>query len=197
MSPLLTTYANGSARGYGAFSVAAAAGSFESIATVTVGSGGAASVAFTSIAGTYTHLQIRMLARSNRVSTGDWAKVRFNSDSGSNYSYHDIYAEGTGSATSYGSANESSINVDSLTAQNSTANLFGAFVLDILDYANVNKYKTTRYLGGHDANGSGVVNFGSGNWRSTSAITSIQITPGLGTGFAQYSSFALYGIKGA
>ena len=37
----------------------AAGGDFESIATVTVGGGGAASIEFTSIPGTYQHLQIR------------------------------------------------------------------------------------------------------------------------------------------
>jgi hypothetical protein len=38
--------------------------SYESIATVTVGGGGAATVAFTSIPATYTHLQIRGIGRS-------------------------------------------------------------------------------------------------------------------------------------
>jgi hypothetical protein len=43
-----------------------AVGDYESIATVTVGSGGAANVEFTSIPATYTHLQLRLLAsRSN------------------------------------------------------------------------------------------------------------------------------------
>jgi hypothetical protein len=40
----------------------AAVGDYESIATVSVGGGGAADVEFTSIPGTYTHLQIRALS---------------------------------------------------------------------------------------------------------------------------------------
>ena len=57
MSPILQSRANASAIGYGAFSVAAA-GDFESIATVSVGSGGAAEIEFTSIGTDWTHKQI-------------------------------------------------------------------------------------------------------------------------------------------
>ena len=46
-------------------------GSYESIATVTVGSGGAASVEFTSIPSTYTHLQIRAIVRTNYTSSNN------------------------------------------------------------------------------------------------------------------------------
>ena len=77
---------------------------------------------------------------------------------------------------------------------NSTANCFGVAVIDILDYANTNKYKTYRSLTGGDANGSGQVLLRSSNWRSTSAVTSMTLYPGVGN-FTQYSSFALYGIK--
>jgi hypothetical protein len=65
--------------------------------------------------------------------------------------------------------------------------------MDILDYANTNKFKTTRTLEGYDANGSGNVSLTSGLWQSTSAINSITITA-VGT-FNQYSQFALYGVK--
>jgi hypothetical protein len=74
------------------------------------------------------------------------------------------------------------------------ANTFGTFILDILDYKDTNKYKTARSLDGSDANGSGEISLRSGSWRNTAAITSITLTP-TGTGIAQYSSFALYGIK--
>jgi hypothetical protein len=68
-------------------------------------------------------------------------------------------------------------------------------ILDILDYADTNKFKTTRSLTGFDRNGAGSVSFNSGNWRSGSAITSIRLFAG-NNAFAQYSSLALYGIKG-
>jgi hypothetical protein len=75
--------------------------------------------------------------------------------------------------------------------------LFGTVIIDILDYANTNKYKTQRSLGGNDRNGAGYIDFSSGNWRNTNAITSIDIKALYGTGFAQYSHFALYGIASA
>ena len=78
-----------------------------------------------------------------------------------------------------------------------TANTFGAGVIDILDYAKTNKYKATRQLSGISSNATvgdrDYLLYGSGLWRSTSAITSITLT---GNSFVQYSHFALYGIKG-
>jgi predicted patatin/cPLA2 family phospholipase len=77
-----------------------------------------------------------------------------------------------------------------------TASTFGAGVIDILDYADTNKFKTTRTLNGVSSNASSAIDYiflVSGLWRSTSAITSITLT---GNNFAQYSHFALYGIKG-
>ena len=57
------------------------AGDFESISTVSVGSGGAANVEFTSIPATYTHLQIRSLAQTNRSSIGrDIVNININND---------------------------------------------------------------------------------------------------------------------
>ena len=57
----------------------------------------------------------------------------------------------------------------------SATSTFGTFIIDILDYANTNKYKTTRALAGYDGNGSGGPSLDSGNWRNTNAITSIKL----------------------
>lgn len=169
-----------------------AAGDFESIATVTVGSGGASTVTFSTIPGTYSHLQIRYLAR---VSSGNLFYARFNSDSGSNYPYHRLSGNGS-AASAYGTSATSKID-DIFLTTNST-NIFGVGFMDLLDYANTNKYKTLRALTGYENNSAGQVILGSGLWMSTSAITSIEFTPttSLAT-FAQYSHFALYGIKAA
>jgi hypothetical protein len=82
------------------------------------------------------------------------------------------------------------------TGNNSTASVFAAQIIDILDYANTNKYKTLRALSGFDNNGSGTVRLGSSLWISTVAISSIQIFNYGGSDFNEYSQFALYGIKG-
>ena len=172
--------------------------SFESIATVTVGSGGASYVEFTSIPSTYTHLQIRAIARVNNTSDSDW-HLRFGTtnspDTGSNYSNH--YLGGNGSTTyAGGSANQVSIYTGVNGLSGMTSNVFGATVTDILDYANTNKYKTVRSLNGVDANGSGYAQMYSGSWRNSGAISYIRILVFSGS-FTQYSSFALYGIKAA
>jgi hypothetical protein len=170
--------------------------SFESIQTVTVGSGGASEVEFTSIPSTYTHLQIRAIVRSNR-NTGDALNVRFNSDTSSSYARHGLYGNGSSTGASGGSS-ETAIEAWSNIADNSmTASVFTGGIMDILDYANTNKYKTVRSLQGNDVNGSGHIYLASGLWTNTSAITSIKFYVAYGTGVMQYTQFALYGIKGA
>jgi hypothetical protein len=76
-----------------------------------------------------------------------------------------------------------------------TASVFGAGVIDILDYANTSKYKTIRTLSGWDKNGGGNVGLSSGLWLSTSAISSIVIGSQTGN-LVTNTQFALYGIKG-
>jgi hypothetical protein len=76
------------------------------------------------------------------------------------------------------------------------ADAFGAGVVDILDYKDTNKYKTVRNLTGVDMNGMGELGLISGLWRNTNAITSILFYPPANN-IAQYSHFALYGIKSA
>lgn len=189
MSPILGIWASANS--------AAAATSFESIATVTVGSGGAANVEFTSIPGTYTHLQIRCIARTDRANAlGDYLAVTVNSDTGSNYSSHALYGNGS-SVTVDTNTSATFATFHRFSGSSQTASVFGAGVLDILDYKNTNKYKTFRSLAGWDSNGSGVIFFDSNLWMSTSAITSIKLAVGGGTSINQYSHFALYGIKGA
>jgi hypothetical protein len=170
--------------------VAASTTAYESIATTTLGSS-TATITFSSIPATYTHLQLRWFSKNT---SADYSiRAQFNSDTAANYSYHGLY--GTGALPGvFNGVSQTFLQV----GQNadSTASIFGSGVADILDYANTNKYKTTRTLSGYDKNGGGAVTFESGAWRSTSAITSISLFDAAGD-FAQYSSFALYGIKGA
>jgi hypothetical protein len=189
VSPILGIWAS---QNYSRYSLPT---SFESIATATVGSGGSSTITFSSIPSTYTHLQLRGIARE-KAGSGSLYNLMFatfNSDTGSNYSYH--YLRGSGSAAAAGAgASQTSMSFGGIEQGDNTASTFGANVIDILDYANTNKYKTIRSLFGYDANGSGYIVFSSDAWRSTSAVTSITLTPA--NGFAQYSTFALYGIKG-
>lgn len=166
---------------------------YVSIQTATVDSGGAASITFSSIPSTYTHLQIRWIARSTTANAdGNW--IRFNSDSGTNYKNH--YLEGNGATASAGAPSTNTYNFAyTMTSSSQTANVFGIGIIDILDYANTNKNKVIRNLGGFDNNGTGLMDLNSGLWISTSAITSIVLSPANGGNYAQYSQIALYGVK--
>ncbi len=169
---------------------AAAGGDYESIATVTVGAGGTSTITFSSIPSTYQHLQIRYIARNSSLSSN--TVMTFNSDSAGNYSTHYLLGNGA-SASSAGEVNSTYIYTDIL-SQTSTS--YAATIVDVLDYKDTNKYTTARSLSGLDMNGSGTVWLVSGAWRNTAAVNSITFKIGAGFNFAQYSSFALYGIKG-
>lgn len=179
------------------FLSAVSAGSYDSIATTTVGAGGTSTISFTSIAGTYSHLQIRAMGRTDRTpSTLDGFRIQFNSITTTSQ-YRSHYLGGNGSSGFSGDeGNTAGIVAQRFSTQASTTSNYGVAIIDILDYANTNKYKTTRCFGGTDQNGSGEIYITSGVWMNTAAITRIDIIPNIGTNFSQYSSFALYGIKG-
>jgi len=175
--------------------IAPSTNSYESIATVTVGSGGSSTITFSSIPSTYTHLQIRYIARGTTSATNTGLWIYFNSDTAANYSAHQLYADGsTVGSNAYGGNPTSSTYVGYITAATATASAFGVGVIDLLEYKNTNIYKTVRSLEGNDKNGSGNMNLRSLNWRSTSAISTIVLQAETGN-LAQYSQFALYGVK--
>jgi hypothetical protein len=175
--------------------VAASTTAYESIATTVVGSGGTSTVTFSSIPSTYKHLQLRIIARSSYTNVQDYLGIAYNSDGGANYANHGLYGDGS-TASALGLASQTENWIQRMAGDSATASVFGAAVIDILDYANTSKYKTERNLGGFDNNGSGRIYLASGLWQNTAAINRIDITSGDGASILQYSSFALYGIKG-
>jgi hypothetical protein len=162
--------------------------SYASIATQTVGSGGASSITFSSIPSTYTHLEFRYLLKP---STGgyQYLNATLNGDSGANYSYHFLVGEGTSPAAAGVGTSASLFRFGATDSTN-----FGVGVISIFDYSNTNKYKTIRELFGYDSNGTGAIYLTSGAYYSTSAINSITVVPSSGS-FVQYSQIALYGVK--
>jgi len=174
-----------------------AVGDYESIQTVTVGAGGSATVSLTSIPSTYKHLQVRYLSRCDRNDVSDSLGLRFNSDSGTNYTRHILYGN-NGTAAALANTGETLIRAGNQSALNAPANAFGAGVWDILDYTSTNKYKTVRVLCGMEDNqaAESEVRLSSGLWLNTAAITSITFLAQAGSAnFVQYTQFALYGVK--
>jgi hypothetical protein len=175
------------------------AGAYDSIATTTVDYPGMASITFSNIPQNYKHLQLRFIARSNRASSLAYPNLQFNNDTTSNYVGHNLYGQGASVSADYFAANTSMF-VGLCTGANSPSNTasYGATVVDILDYTNINKNKTVRSLSGvglntNDSNGQ--IRFVSGLWMSLSPISSITIFDATNRWQAN-SSFALYGIKG-
>lgn len=183
-----------------------AAGDFESIATAAVTSN-TTFVEFTSIPQTYTHLQIRYIARTNRNQyTSDVMAMQLNGDTSALYNHHQF--DGTGSIVESGSSasGQTSSRVARPAASGAPENTFSAGIIDILDYKNTNKNHVIRSFCGVDVNGdyggngAGIISLFSALHRSTTAISSIKlfvIVTESQFSFIPNSHFALYGIKGA
>lgn len=172
--------------------------SYESIATATVGAGGSSSITFSSIPSTYKHLQIRGISKNTEnASNSAYDTIIFNSDTATNYSVHGLYGSGATIISDAYTTRANMLYFGTPRSAAGVANMFSASIVDILDYANTSKYKTIKTFAGADVNNATGTYFGlySGNWRSTAAVTSITISAATFS-LAQYSSFALYGIKG-
>lgn len=169
-------------------------GSYDLIST-TVLTGSQSSVSFdvTGLGSTYKHLQLRMVARSDRsASGGDYIRLRFNSDSGSNYSIHSLLGNGS-SAISETQTNVTQMSFERIGSSDLTSGNFGALVIDMLDPFSSSKFKTVKNLGGVSTN---YVMSQSGYWASTSAVTAVNVVVGGGSNFITGSRFSIYGIKG-
>ena len=184
----------------------------DALQVITIGQGqnGVSSITFRNIPQNYTHLQIRGIGRSSSNYSPydiDNILIKFNGDavSNSNYSTHRLSGGGSGNASSGGSSSTANNHIGVVPFNNALANVYGPHIIDILDYTNTNKYKTVRSLCGVDFNGNqsgagqqGAVAMFSSLWLgSTNAITSITLVPGTYQTWAQYSSWALYGVKTA
>ena len=171
-------------------------GSYDALASYTVPSGGVSSIEFAGLptGGQYTHLQIRGIWRQSDNDSTSYINMTFNSDTGNNYASHALSGNGsTASAQSYTSIPQ--IYVQTIASAFHGSNVFGALVLDVLDYTSNTKNKTTRALAGVDNNGSGILRLNSGLWMNTNPINSIRFTPSGGT-INQHTQISVYGIRG-
>lgn len=160
------------------------------IATLS-GTGSSSSITFSNIPQTFTHLQLRGIARS--TGTGSQIYTRLNNDGGSNYAYHYIYGDGSGISVA-GSASTTVNFFGSMPASTDLANTYVSFVIDILDYTNTNKYKTTRNVCGLDLNGvGGFAFFSSSVWLNTAAVNSLTLVAN--QNFTTLTNLQLYGIS--
>jgi len=173
-------------------------GAYDSLASAIAPSGGLASVTFAGIPNGYKHLQIRIMSRSSN--SAYYSQIFFTiNDSTGDYFRQLILNDGSsGTPGWYGYTAQTYASVGYLAGNTALTNVFGVAVLDIPDYANTNKNKHWRGLGGTNNNSQAspdvYTSMVSGVYPSTDAISSIKFFPESGN-FTQNTSITLYGIK--
>jgi hypothetical protein len=162
----------------------AAGSTYVALATNTLSSN-TNTVSFTSISGTYTDL---VFVFEGTMSSGTDMMIQFNSDTTTNYSSTRLYGNGT-SALSTRQTSDTAF----YPAIGSLANRQN-IIFQIMNYSNATTYKTALDRANNSAANVGThVNL----WRSTSAITRIDIIGASSGNFATGSTFTLYGIAAA
>ena len=156
---------------------------YEKIATTTVSGSATATVTFSSISSAYTDLVCIFVGNQNAAAT---AKLRYNNDTGLNYSQTDIV--GSGSAVS----NQRRSNTDSFRLYDIllSSNPINTFIFNINNYSNTTTYKTILM---RSSDSGGEVGMAVNLWRSTSAINRLDFLTGA-TNWSAGSTFTLYGI---
>jgi hypothetical protein len=159
--------------------------------TVTVGSGGAANIDFTSIPATFTDLVILL---SSRTATGGAADVemQLNSDTtGTNYARLQIQANGSTVASSIGAGNQTGTS----TGSTDTSSTFASNSIYIPNYlgSSYKSYATDTVTENNATTAYATLR--AGIWNNGAAITNIRLKHGSGANFVQYSTASLYGIK--
>jgi hypothetical protein len=152
---------------------------------IEVGSGGAATIEFTSIPQTYTDLLLVLSARTTYASTADFLNIYPN---GSTSNLTQRRLSGSGDSATSGTATRNYINGNS-----ATASTFGNLQFYLPNYAssNAKSISTDAVTENNAVNAYAIIE--ATLWNDTTAISSIELNPVYGN-FVQYSSATLYGI---
>jgi hypothetical protein len=153
-----------------------------------------ASISFTSIPATYTDLLISFSTRSsaNNESPYNNQKLRFNGDTGSNYSVRGLFGNGTSDSSGTNSGDSILFNYGN--ASDTTAGIFSNGQIYIPNYRSSSQKSVSIDCAVENNATAALVNLTAAQWTDTAAITSISLTDGYGD-FKTNSTFYLYGIK--
>lgn len=171
---------------------------YKAIQTVTVGSGGSTSIDFTTIPNTYTDLLIKISLRNNNTGL----RVRFNSDTGTNYSWRRLYGDSASvysdNQATFGSPYNTFLYFSMQNSTTTTANTFSNGELYLPNYASSTQNKSAILDSVAENNGSvAYMAMQIGYYAVTTTISSISLAPDVSSSasIAQYSTATLYGIK--
>lgn len=164
------------------------ANTYEAIATVTVGSGGAANITFSSIPATYTDLLIKTSGRTDRVATNAEFFIKLNGTT-VNAAAKRLYGDGSTAGSNSGSA------VGITNGSSNTASVFGSTDIYIPNYTGSNT-KVVSAESTQEQNGTAsYIYLQSLSSATTAAVTSIDLYPEESKNWVQHTTATLYGIK--
>lgn len=167
------------------------------IYTQTVGAGGAASVTFNNIPQGFTDLLVQLSTRSAAVLWNDDILLRFNADTGNNYSGTYLNGNGAVAGTGRNPYGRNNIFIGGNNGASSTSNTFASNSIYISNYASGDFKAVTMESvqeGVSTTGGQINLNLNVAQYLSTTPITSLTIYPQSGSNFVQNSTFTLYGI---
>jgi hypothetical protein len=165
------------------------------ISSNTVGSGGAATITFSSIPQTYTDLVVKASVRTDRALENDEISVRLNGNTSSIYSYRSLAGNGSSASNSTETNTTRFRNLNNIPGATATSNTFGNTEFYIPNYASASFKSISFNSSGENNATSSYIDMAAGLFGSTSAVTSIEMFPRIGPNFVQYSTFYLYGIS--
>lgn len=170
------------------------ANTYTLIQSVTVGSGGAASIDFTSIPQTYTDLMLVISMRTTNASVADYASVSFNSSTTS-YALRLVSGDGSAASSSSFTTSPNYRIINAVVGDNATANVFSTGSLYMPNYTSSNNKSYSVDFSRENNTTGNEMSLGAGLWSNSAAVTSITLTSWAGATIKQYSSASLYGIK--
>jgi len=152
-----------------------------------------ANIEFSSIPATFTDLLLVFSLRSDGSGSSFNTAIRFNGDTGNNYSYRRLLGEGSGSGISDGNTAGLPF-AGRHNGATSTASTFGTTSLYIPNYGSATA-KSFSVDSANENNATAAIQLIiAGLWTGTAAINTIRLTDASGNSFVQYSSATLYGI---
>ena len=164
-------------------------------AMVPIATSASGSLNFSNIPQNYQDLVITGRIRGANANTIEFAFLTLNGSS-SGYNHTSFFGNGsTASSARNATSSTNSVFLGNIMGDNSVANRFSYFVINIFNYRDTTKLKSFIAQISSDQNGSGETRTVAGSWSNLSSITSLSIFGGNGQNAS--SQATLYGIKAA
>ena len=164
--------------------------------------GATASWSETGISSSYDHLLIKASMRSDAAATiAVTGLVQLNGETtNTNYTYVELRAD-SGTPAAQWLSSEATLGYPQMPGASALAATFGSLTVWIPNYANTSNFKQVRWFSALEnnstTNGEWGIKLNAALWSNTDAVDEILISPAGGSNFVQYSTFTLYGVKGA